>query len=314
MKKWIIGLAFIFLLLLLCSYFFIPQKIVVTRSVTANANQAGVYRFLNDESNWPKWWPASSFFDKGSETVFQSGGYRFKKTKPLYNAFEITINKDKRTDSSFLYIFSLGSDSTKIEWNAVINTGTNPFSKIHHYFKAKQLSNSLSAILNALQKHISNVKHIYGIDIKKEKVKIEYLVSTKKYFGSYPATGEIYEMISQIKKYILREQAKEDGYPMLHISASDSKHFVAQVAIPVNRKLPDYGIFSSKRMLKNGDILVAEITGGKNTLDSALTQIDIYSSDHRYNNIAIPFQSLVTDRTIETDTTKWVTRIYYPIM
>jgi len=314
MKKWIIGVASILFLFLLSSYFFIPRKIFVTKSVTANANQAAVYRFLNNESNWSKWWPGASSGNNVPNTIFESGGFHFKKTKPLYNAFEIIINKDRRTDSSFLLIFSLGSDSIKIEWNAAINAGTNPFSKIRHYFKAQELRNSLTVILTAMQKHISSVKHIYGIDIKKEKVKIEYLISTKKSFDRYPTTEDIYEMMSQIKKYIIREQAKEDDYPMLHISTTDSNHFVAQVAIPVNKKLPNTDIFSTKRMLKNGDILVAEITGGKNTLDSALKQIDIYASDHRYNNIAIPFQSLVTDRIIETDTTKWVTRIYYPIM
>ena len=63
-----------------------------------------------------------------------------------------------------------------------------------------------------------------------------------------------------------------------------------------------------------GDILVAEITGGKNKIDSAMKQMDTYALDHQYNNIAIPFYSLVTDRMKVADSTKWVTKIYYPIM
>jgi hypothetical protein len=314
MKKWLIRVVFVFILFLIGSYFFIPKKIFVTKSITANANQTGVYRFLSDESNWQKWWPGSSSINKDAENVFESGGYRFKKTKLLYNSFEISIEKDKSIDSSLLHIFLPGNDSIKIEWNATINTGTNPFSKIRHYFKAKQLSNSLAVILTALQKHISNVKHIYGVDIKKEKVKIEYLVSTKKSFGRYPTTEDIYEMINQIKKNIIREQAKEEDYPMLNIKASDSTHFEAQVAIPVNKKLPDTDIFSTKRMLKNGNILVAEISGGKNKTDSAMKKFDLYVSDYQYSNIAIPFHSLVTDRMKEPDTSKWMTRIYYPVM
>jgi len=287
---------------------------LITKSITANANQTGVYRFLTDESNWQKWWPDSSSINNVAGIVFESGGFKFKINNILYNSFGITIEKGKGTDSSLLHIFSPVTDSIKIEWNTTINTGTNPFSKIRQYFKAKELSNSLAVVLTAMQKYISNVKNIYGIDIKKEKVKIEFLVSTQKSFDHYPNTADIYEMVNQIKKHIILEQAKEEDYPMLHISAYDSTHFKAQVAIPVNKKLPDVDIFSSKRMLKNGNILVAEITGGKNKTDVGMKQMNIYALDHQYNNIAIPFHSLVTNRMIEADTSKWVTRIYYPII
>jgi SepF-like predicted cell division protein (DUF552 family) len=136
----------------------------------------------------------------------------------------------------------------------------------------------------------------------------------KKIFDHYPNTEDIYEMVSQIKKHISREQAKEEDYPMLHVKASDSMHYEAQVAVPVDRKITDSDTFSIKRMLKNGDILVAEITGGKDITDSAMKQLELYVSDYQYNNIAIPFHSLVTDRTKEADSSKWVTKIYYPIM
>ena len=192
MKKWIIVAFSLFLLFLIGVYFFIPGKIVVTRSITANANQSGVYRFLTDESNWSKWWPGSSSTDKDADTVFESGGYRFKKTIHGYNSFGIIIEKDKIPIAAFYIIFSPGNDSIKIEWNTTINTGSNPFSKIRQYFKAKNLSKTLEVILTAMQKHISNVKNIYGIDIKKEKVKIEFLVSTKKSFDHYPTTEDIY--------------------------------------------------------------------------------------------------------------------------
>jgi hypothetical protein len=36
--------------------------------------------------------------------------------------------------------------------------------------------------------------------------------------------------------------------------------------------------------------------------------------DHQRVAPAIPFQSLVTDRTKQPDTSKWVTRLYWPIM
>jgi hypothetical protein len=84
--------------------------------------------------------------------------------------------------------------------------------------------------------------------------------------------------------------------------------------MPLNKKLPGTDSISVKQMLKNGNILVTEVTGGKNTIEYALKQIEKYISDHQRSIVAIPFQSLETDRLTVTDSTKWITKIYYPVI
>ena len=313
MKKWIIIACSLIFLFLAGVYFFIPDKIVVARSITAKANQAGVLRFLNDDTSWVKWWPDSSSRDNPNN-AFESGGFRFKKANTLYNSFEVTIDKDMTTDSSILYFLSVGTDSVKIAWSTDIPASTNPFNKISQYFKAKELGKRFEIILDAMQKYISNAQHIYGIDIRKEKMPIEFMVSIKKSFDSYPATEDIYSVMGQIKKYIAKVGAVENNYPVLNISARDSTHFELVVATPVDRQVPDSGIFTDRRMLKNGNLLTAEITGGKNTVEAAMKKMEIYASDHQCLNVAIPYQQFLTDRTKEADTSKWVTRIGYPIL
>ena len=284
------------------------------RSITANANQAGVLRFLNDETNWKKWWPDSSSANGNPQTVLELGGYRFKKANTRYNSFEIYIEKDKNSESSVLNTLPLGIDSIKIVWSITLPDAINPFSKINHYFKAKDLGKKLEIILAAMQKYIGSVKNIYGIEIKQEKMQIDFMVSIKKSFVQYPTTEDIYREMGQIRKYIAQVKATENDYPVLNISARDSTHFELVVAIPVDKLVPDSGIFTQRRMLKNGNLLAAEITGGKYAVDSALKQIDTYAHDHQYLNIALPFQSFLTDRMKITDTSKWVTRIGYPIL
>jgi hypothetical protein len=38
-----------------------------------------------------------------------------------------------------------------------------------------------------------------------------------------------------------------------------------------------------------------------------------YVEDNKKTSPAIPYQSLITNRLTETDTTKWVTKLYYPV-
>jgi hypothetical protein len=314
MKKWILGAASLLLLFLLGDYLFIPAKLVVSRTIIANANQAGVYRFLNDDANWVNWWPGPYQKANDGKLTFQSGKYQFVKTQSLFESFEINIENGGNVDTSHLFIFLINRDSIKVNWSTTVSTGNNPFSKIRNYFKARETGNQFETILAAMQKHITDVRNIYGVDIKKEKVAIEYMVAMNKSFARYPATEDIYDMLGQIKSYIAQSGAKQEDYPMLHIKTRDSLNFEAQVAIPVDKNLPNNDVLISKRMLKGGNILVAEVTGGNHKADEALKQVRQYASDRNYTNIAISFYSLVTDRIAEPDSTKWKTKIYFPIM
>jgi hypothetical protein len=85
------------------------------------------------------------------------------------------------------------------------------------------------------------------------------------------------------------------------------------VAIPVNKVLRDDDPFAFKRMVP-GNILVAEVNGGKYTIEKALAEMELYIKENKLKPPAIPFESMITDRSREPDTSKWVTRIYYPIL
>ena len=294
-------------------YLLIPGNIFVSRTIISKTNQQGAFNSLSDQSNWLKWWPGNANI-KEKDTAFHFNGYDFMLDNIQYNALRITLGQNQHADTSILHLIPISADSIHLVWDAVLITGNNPFFKIGQYFKAKKLANNLEVILEALNSFISDRKNIYGFDIKEEKVKVEYLVSTTKVFPHYPETASVYEMIGSIKNYISQSKANEDDYPMLNIRTLEGGNYEAQVGIPVNRELPSTSRFFSKRMLKNGDILVAEVRGDKNVCDSAMKKVEQFVADHKYLNIALPFQSLITDRTKERDSSKWVTKIYYPIV
>lgn len=314
MKKWIAVVLSLPVLFLAAVYLFIPNNINVSGSIIANANQNGVYRFLTDTSNWSLWWPGSYSGNKNGDHVFESGGYQFKKTTEGYNSVGVVIEKDNSADSSLLHIFSTGDDTLTIDWGVTVHTGSNPLNRIRQHFKAKEIKKQIDTVMAAMQRYISTVKNLYGIDIKREKIKIQFMVSIRKPFPHYPTTEDIYTEMTQIRKYIAQVKAVEIDYPILNISRLDSSRFDLVVAVPVDRQVLDSGVFTDRRLLKNGNVLVAEITGGIHTVDLGLKQIDRFAQDHKFLNVAIPFQQFLTDRTKEADTTKWRTRISYPIL
>ena len=101
---------------------------------------------------------------------------------------------------------------------------------------------------------------------------------------------------------------------MLNIETTDSINHHVRVALPLNKALVTSGEILEKRMPGLGNILVTEVTGGNAANKNALIQLNLYARDYQRVPPAIPFYSLITDRTKEPDSSKWVTKVYFPVM
>ncbi|MEO8569573.1 MAG: GyrI-like domain-containing protein, partial [Ginsengibacter sp.] len=208
-------------------------------------------------------------------------------------------------------LLTIKEDSVAIEWNGAIKAGLNPVSRIKSYYEAKKIQNNMADILKALRTYLEKKENVYGMNISQEKVVDTILISTKYISNTYPATAEIYSLINDLRKYISEAGAEETNPPMLNI-ADDNNSYRTMVAIPINKIIPEKGNYVFKRMIP-GKILVAQVNGGEYTAREALKQIDFYITDNNLSSPAMPFESLITNRSQQPDTTKWVTKIYYPI-
>ena len=314
MKKVLIGLGVVVLLVLACAWLFIPGKLKVTSSASYLANSQGVYDFLKADSNWKKWWPGVSTLEEGNRSGYHYSGYDFHIDKILYQAYEVTLSSKTQSDSALMKIILLSNDSTRIDLTTEIIAGTNPFKRIADFFKAKKIKEIFDSIVQSLVSYTKDVKNIYGFNIRNEKVQMEYLLSANTQLPHYPKSEEVYSLINKIREYLNTTDAKEEFSPMLNIETKDSIIYFVRVGVPVNKKLPGTESVSLKQMLKGGNILVAEVTGDRHNIEYALKQFERYISDYRRTIVAIPFQSLETDRRKVTDSTKWVTKIFYPVI
>jgi len=172
----------------------------------------------------------------------------------------------------------------------------------------------LEKILEQMNIFFSKNENIYGTPIKQELVVDSILISTQATSVGYPTSASIYGLINQLKIYTRNNSAIETGYPMLNVSTTDSINYLTKVAIPVNKRLKDSGTISYRWMLGGGKILVTEIKGGFHSIKKGFTEMEHFVNDYKRVAPAIPFQSLMTDRIKEPDTSKWITRIFYPVM
>lgn len=314
MKKILVALISLLLLFTVSAYLFIPGKLAISSSSSFEANREGVFRFLMNENNWGKWWPGTISKSEKGLYSFRYNDYTFQIDKILYNIIQLKYSDKSSEKGCLLKVIPNRTDSIWVELSTETVTGSDPFSRISGYLMAMKTKKILDSIVSAVQNYTGILKNIYGIDIKKEKVQYQDLVSLKKSFSNYPTTEDVYNMVEKLREFINRSGATELFSPMLDIKMTDSKTYIAQVGLPVNKKLAEEGDISLKWMMKDGNILTTDVTGGPKKIEEAMKQLEIYIKDYQRSTIAIPFQMLITDRMKESDTTKWVTRIYYPVV
>jgi hypothetical protein len=307
MKKWIAALVIVFVLGIV--YILLPAEISVEQKASVKVNSNSAYRNLADQNNWSKWWPQEPTHIQ-AQASFPFKHFSYHLQQRFFQSLLIKINNGNKQFSSTLTFITLGIDYTIFDWKAVVQGS--PWQKIQTYLDAKRIQDQMEVILQSLKVYIEKDENIYGLNVKLTKQKDTTLVATKFTTAAYPQTNEIYQYISLLKAYVASQGATETNYPMLHVEQIDTGRFENMIAIPTSRELRGNGKIVLKRMVQ-GNILEAEVRGGSATAHEGMVQLGNYKDDYQLSSPAIPFMLLVTDRSKEKDTAKWITKLYYPV-
>jgi len=305
MRKIVIGLILLLVVVLAVIYLFIPGRLKIGATTTLNATLPGVSRSLSDTNSWKNFWPAKPLFKIDDQEFLIKG--------KIFDAFNVDIASDSDTLSSIINLLLISTDSINIDWKSEKITSNNPFKRFVQYRKAIALEKNMKKILEEMKGFMEQAKNIYGFPINRTIVTDSALISTRRVLDHQPTVKDIDDIIQSLKTYIRHHNAAEQNFPMLNVRQLDSSHYEVMMAIPVDRRLPLTNDFAPKFLLKGGNILEAKITGGPYTIEAAFREFENYRSDYKYGTPAIRYQLLVTDRSKEPDTAKWITKIYYPI-
>ena len=317
MKKWFfIPFAITLLVLVSLVYFVIPNKILIHQTIVLNAKQNAVFRSLTDTKTWGKWWPVKDNKDTNIVgNVYNLNNKNYHLADILTTSLLIDIkSKDDSLIRTSLDFVAFSRDSVLLNWNTEMATSYNPIKRVEIYLRASEIKQDLKALLKSMQSHFSKLENTYGILLEEVPVVDSTLIFISDSSKGYPSTKFIYSLLDKLKNYSTKQGAKQSGHPMLNVYTVDSLSFLVKVALPVNKKLKDAGSIKYKWMLGGGKILISDVTGETSKVDHAIKQLEYYLLDYNRVAPAIPFMSLITDRSKELDSTKWITRIYYPVM
>jgi hypothetical protein len=308
MKKWFIGLVLALAIAVAAVYLFIPADIRVRKVMAIRANEKGIYPFLQSKDGIAKWWPEKN----GGGTGFSFNGGRYTITQQLLHGIKMAISKNNDSLNSEIEVAALNIDSMEIVWNTSVAAGANPISRISSYNNAVAVKKDMENILLQLKNFLEKPENIYGINAELSKIKDTLMIATETTTHGIPGNTVIYGLVQKLTQYIAAGGSTATNAPMLNIFTEDSIVFKTMVAIPVNKQLPETAVFKIKRMIP-GNVLVAEARGDAAAVQQALKNLDTYRANYNYTAPAKPFQSLVTNRLLEADSSKWITKLYWPV-
>lgn len=287
------------IILLITSYFLIPNVITNIIEVESGCKTTILRRMLiTDKGNLKK---ASSLdFSLMLDDIQNPALILNVEGEKIY----VSINHYSNAAGNNVLVgsYSLNADFSYIK-------------KVKNFYLNYKFKNDLNAVLKNISQNCEDKNKIYGGKIEEVRLQDSTLIFTKNVSDSFPDIKEIYNQIGKLLSYAKTKGATTTNFPMLNIRKSKiNSKFEYSIALPVNKDLPAFESITPKRMLSGGKFLMMEVKGGGfDHISKMEINLENYLLDHSYNSPAIPFQSLVTNRLLENDSTKWVTKLFYPI-
>ena len=303
MKKGYVILLIVFALMVM--FILIPAKRQYTETVTIACPPDAVTRFMVFTQQWKNWWPGQQTGD--STFTYQNKAYEIK-TILLNGFYAVTTDEKSSIEMSFVPALN---NQTQLTVIATTLLPYNPITRISQLFQQvhKKTAQELS---KHCQSFFNTTANVYGYKIERTKVSLLNWMSAKQVFAQYPNTEETYQVIAGLEKYIQAQQGEIIGAPIIHIRALDATHFELMTALPVTEPVTPNQQYTIKQMVP-GFMLVGRVNGGNYTVAEAEKSMQNYVRDYKKQSPAIPFQTLITDRRKEPDTSKWVTQLNYPV-
>jgi hypothetical protein len=314
MKKILLAFLLLFVLFTILVFVFIPSKIIITTSGSVVTTSGGFDSCLHNLEKWKQWWPGHSN-NMQADSSFSYNGYSFKLSTMYSDGGAIRIKSKTLSLETKMQTLPDSRDSITVSWGVLLPTGNNPFTRFSRYLDAGKIKKSMQVIFDSLCRFAATTKNVYGFSIERTTFTEVMLLATRFKSTTYPNPEILYNIIAKLKQYAASQGAVEKYYPMMHIMQVDSAAWETMIAISIDKRIPVSGEFFISQMVPMKDrFLVTDVTGGRANIEKAHQAIEKYMRDHSLSAPAIPFEILVTDRSKETDSSRWHTRIFYPSM
>lgn len=307
MKKLV--LLFISIVIIIGALWLIPTQKQYTHKIIIDCTPTAATRIISNFNHWKQWWPG----EIKNDSVVSYKKSSVKLQTILLNGFYAAFNHPNIPSFIDLQFLSAPDKHSEFIYSYTLYYSPNPFKKaIQFLFQSREVKQELDSFLKDIKSNLENVNKVYGFEITEERVPNSIHISVKKEFNHLPNNDDIYSLVEALQGYIESNQAKAINDPIYNVFTTDDIHYQLMVAIATDRPLPSKGDFSYKEMVR-GKIIIGKAIGPNAAIDECMKQVEYFVKDHGRSSPAIQFNRMISDRRKESDSTKWITAVNYPV-
>lgn len=297
-----------FLLLLIITaiagiYFLIPSPIRVSKEIRIKGFDENIFSLLSTSANWKLWVQKDSI----------SAGYSFNVIRSIYPRIFIEARyADHKIPLEIEILSNDKIDSCNLYWHCELPAGFTPWGRMQSYMDARELKEIFSKKMKMFTEYAGKTENIYGVPIVESKVKDTLVATLSRYELKPPSDSLMCIMISTLRQQISNNDLLITDSTMAIMPNNQEGKYKVMVGFPINKMPEPNSNIIIKKMIP-GKLLTGTIHGGPTAISKGYVQMKKYITDRGIEEAALPYEVSVTNRCIEKDTAKWVTKICYPV-
>jgi len=311
--------------------FFLPSKYNVSREISINGPAKQIYAQVIDFEKWEAWSPwlqedptmAFNYQEQtaGAGAIYtwtseENGGgkQRIKYASP-YDTIQTVIEFDGRDPRNGLWTFNGTKEGlTMVKWGFSGELGF--FSRIFGLFMDGMVGESVEIGLGNI-KYIVENSEIEEVILEVYRSKLDSMR-----FYSITETVSMTELspdffgknFSKINAYLGKEMQNSNRPPftIFHEWNEETRQTRVEIAIPL-MSMMEGNQNIKKREMASSDALYVDYYGPYEFTGKAHQAISEYAMANETELVGMGLEIYVTDPSVEADTSKWLTKVVYPI-
>jgi effector-binding domain-containing protein len=327
----ILGISILLLILVMgIISFFLPSKIAVEKSTVIKALPEVIFEQINDLHNWEKWSPwietdttidikyfgnekgEGAGFEWKSENRHTGNGTITILASVINDSILCEIELFKKGKASATFYFNKVEFGTRVNWSIKMNLGINPLKRFMRALIIKRISNDSERGLKNLKRNIESARIIdqalvettqftgFGFEGIRAKVKPQEAGQKMSFF------------LSGLREYIKTNNLKVVGYPfsIYYSFTQDEVDFL--IGIPTENSGKDSKTIKSGK-IEPCKVVTLDYYGPYSGIEKGYSVINKWIADNKKKVSGEPFEIYIANSENEKDSTKWLTKIFFPI-
>jgi effector-binding domain-containing protein len=319
------------IILLVIVSLFLPSKVKVERSIIINTHADVVFNQVNNFHNWDTWMPwnkidtAMKKFYEGPESGVGAiyrwesknknvgvGSMHFTKVVNDSLVEMILAFKGEHREAHSGFVLQELNDSTKVNWYIMMDLGWNPVSRYFGLFMDKMMGPDFEKGLKDL-KAVSETKPCcMKYKMEEMEVKPFTFLSIRDTCSPVTIGTKMGKCYGEIMAYMGKNGIKQTSPCIAVYHKYEGNVFDVEMGIPVDKapKLKDKKIQFTE--FKGCKALVAQYYGPYENIGDAHEMMMHRINEHGLKISGACWEEYVTDPATEKDSSKWLTKIFYP--